>query len=200
MGRPRAVILAGGLGSRLGGVRKATLRVGNRRLLDLVSERLGDGIERPILVASGPERWPVEPDGFCVVQDDRAGHAGPLAGVLAAAAALRRLGMQEGVLITAAADAPFLPDDYVERLLAALAGKAAAHAVWRENFYPTHAAWRIEMLPDAASLGSPLPGPRALLDGMFSVPVDWSGSHDRNPFAGINTLDHLLSAQGRMGR
>ncbi|MFN4211385.1 MAG: NTP transferase domain-containing protein, partial [Devosia sp.] len=38
---PHAVIIAGGRGERLGGVRKADLRLGGRRLVDRVADELG---------------------------------------------------------------------------------------------------------------------------------------------------------------
>ena len=80
------VILAGGRSSRMGRD-KATLRVGSRRLVDLVAARVGPLFaERWIAVGS---RALHPPRGWTAVRDRFPG-AGPLAGVHAAMRAARR--------------------------------------------------------------------------------------------------------------
>lgn len=77
-----AVVLAGGAGSRMGGVVKADLRVRGRRLLDLVLDATG-GARQVVVV--GQVRVP---DGVLRTMEDPPGQ-GPAAGLAAGLAALR---------------------------------------------------------------------------------------------------------------
>lgn len=76
-----AVVLAGGAGSRMGGVSKADLRVGGRRLLDRVLTATGQA--RQIVVVGQVE----VPDGVRRTLEDPPGQ-GPAAGLAAGLAAL----------------------------------------------------------------------------------------------------------------
>jgi molybdopterin-guanine dinucleotide biosynthesis protein A len=49
---PAAIILAGGRASRLGGVSKADVRVGGRRMLDIVLEAVGEVTADPVVVVA----------------------------------------------------------------------------------------------------------------------------------------------------
>ena len=71
-----AIILAGGRGSRLGGVSKADLTVGGRRLLDVVLEAVR---RARTTVVVGPV---AAPDGVLVTLEDPPG-TGPAAGIVA---------------------------------------------------------------------------------------------------------------------
>lgn len=76
-----AIVLAGGRGSRLGGVAKPTLSIGGRRLLD-IALAAASGARRVVVVG------PVEvPDGVLVTREDPP-FGGPVAGVEAGFAAL----------------------------------------------------------------------------------------------------------------
>jgi molybdopterin-guanine dinucleotide biosynthesis protein A len=103
------IVLAGGFGTRLGGVDKAMLDAGGRTFLDRVLEALG-GAER--VVVAGPARPIAAPVLF--VQDDPPG-GGPAAGIAAALASVER-----PLVVVAAVDAPLLTRDTVERLVAAV--------------------------------------------------------------------------------
>lgn len=186
-----ALILAGGEGSRLGFVRKATLRIGNRRLIDSVAERLPN--VDSVLVATGP--GPAVPLGVGTgLSDGVDTHGGPMSGLKAA---LRHLGDDgaEGVILTVAVDTPFLPEDYGARLLDAIsAGANAACAAWGGRIYPTNAAWRLCALPPVDDLPH---SPKALLEMLGGGIVDWSGSAAQNPFANLNSLADLVSLSRR---
>jgi len=108
------VVLAGGLARRMGGGDKGLREIGGRPLLAGVIERLAPQCEGLIFSANGDPtrlaewRLPVVPDGI-------PGFAGPLAGILAGldwAAENTSLAW----VATAAADTPFLPTDFVQRL------------------------------------------------------------------------------------
>jgi molybdopterin-guanine dinucleotide biosynthesis protein A len=77
-----AIILAGGRGSRLGGVDKGALPVGGRPLLDRVLEAARDA-ERVVVVGDGPV-----PDGVLLTREEPV-FGGPAAAVVAGLRALR---------------------------------------------------------------------------------------------------------------
>ena len=191
---PYVVILAGGAGARLGGVRKADLRVGGVPLLNRVAEALGQS-SYPLLIATGPGAAGSSSGDIIAIPDAHHERAGPIAGLSAAVAWLEREGINDGPLLSVAVDTPFLPADYVDRLCAALETSAAAAAAWRGQIYPTNAVWRLE------SLKRNLPGassPRGLLAALGAATVNWDTPFD--PFANLNTLPDLMALQWRVHR
>jgi molybdopterin-guanine dinucleotide biosynthesis protein A len=186
------LILAGGAGARLGGVRKSDLRVGGRPLLHRVVDALGP-LENPLLVSTGPGTPPPDlPPHAVPVPDRNYEHAGPVAGLAAAVSALERRGIRGGLLLSVAVDTPFLPADYSARLVAALGSAPAAAASWQDQLYPTNALWRLEnlavVLPRAVS-------PKGMLSTLGAVTVNWDTPAD--PFANLNTLADLTALQKR---
>ncbi len=93
-----AIILAGGRGSRLGGVRKADLRIGGERLLERVLNAV-EGCEPRIVV--GYEDLQV-PESVWVTREDPPG-SGPAAGV---AAGMELVGEDAQWVLTLACDLP----------------------------------------------------------------------------------------------
>lgn len=196
-----ALILAGGEGSRLGGVRKAELRIGGQRLLDRVVSRLG-GVRRPILVAGGEHHLDA---GDCLALDDGAlARQGPMAGLVAGLGHLLPGAQPDDVMVSVAVDTPFLPDDYVARMVGAVhAGAPAAYAAWRDNFYPVNSAWRLAALRDLPHRVLARNGPsspRHLLADLGAVAVDWGAEAKEDPFINLNTLRDLLALGWRAGK
>lgn len=194
--RLHALILGGGQGSRLGGVRKAELRLGGERLLDRVTARL-DLALRPLLLAGGTRSRPLVSGTVSLL--DPPGTAGPLAGLRAGLAFLADA-PDDAVLLTVAVDTPLLPADYAERLLAPLAeGARASHAAYGPAPYPTNAAYRLGALRGAIGTIPADAGPRALLSALDAVAVDWAGHVEQDPFRSLNTLEDLI-VLGRRAR
>src|SRR5437899_11011872 len=112
-------LLAGGLARRMGGGDKPMRRIGGRTILERVIARLTPQCDGLILNANGdPARFAAF--GLPVIADGVADFPGPLAGILAAldwAAANRP---EVSLVLSAAADCPFLPRDLVVRLSQAL--------------------------------------------------------------------------------
>jgi molybdopterin-guanine dinucleotide biosynthesis protein A len=109
------VILAGGLGRRMGGGDKPLLTIGGVPMLTRVIARLRPQVDQLVLNANG------DPARFArydlpVVPDKVQGFAGPLAGIHAGMrwAATNLPGAQ--FVVSAAADTPFFPTDLVARL------------------------------------------------------------------------------------
>jgi molybdenum cofactor guanylyltransferase len=101
-----AAIIAGGQGTRLGGVAKGLLAVGGRRIVDRQLEVLRPLFARVVLVASDPGPWAAL--GLPIVPDRVPSGAGPLAGIDAALAALAPA---EEAVVCVGGDMPFLTAD-----------------------------------------------------------------------------------------
>jgi molybdopterin-guanine dinucleotide biosynthesis protein A len=152
--RVGAILLAGGAGSRLGGVDKAAIRVGGTTLLDRALAAL-DGIGTVVV---GPPR-----DGVRTVREDPP-LSGPAAAVVAGLAALP----DADEVLLLAVDLPSLPEA-LPLLLAAPCGPDGVVAVdpdgrtqWLLGRYRASA-----LRAAAAALGDPVDRPlRALLAGL----------------------------------
>lgn len=143
------VLLAGGKARRMGGGDKCLRRLGPETLLARVVARVRGQVGPLILNAGGdPARFAAH--GLPVVEDVIAGFAGPLAGVLT--------GLEWAVANAPACpwvasfptDAPFLPEDLVARLLAAIADEGAelACAASGGRDHPVVGLWPVRLAPD----------------------------------------------------
>ena len=141
------VLLAGGLARRMGGGDKPMRTIAGRTILDRVIARLKPQCDGLILNANG------DPAALCGVRaclslpDGVADFPGPLAGILAALdwAAANRPDVK--LVLSAAADCPFLPRDLVSRLYAALAAENAELAVAASDgqSHPVIGLWSVAL-------------------------------------------------------
>ncbi len=185
------VILAGGLGTRMGGGKPERLFRG-RRLIDFVLDRAANWdvpmaicVREPGQVAAG------------VVDQiyDRPCVEGPLAGLLAALDWGKRAGLSH--VLTLPCDTPFLPENVLTKLWCA-ARDAGAPAVAESNDrrHPTCAIWPVRSLPDVEAYAAT--GRRSLsgaLETCEAVDVSWPLSAP-DAFVNINTPGDLEALQG----
>ncbi|WP_417308665.1 molybdenum cofactor guanylyltransferase [Devosia sp.] len=199
MNRVAAVILAGGAARRLDGARKAEVIVGGKRLIDRVATGLH--MCSPLLVSVGPRGAQI-PEGFAkaqAVHDSSEEHEGPLAGLAAAAAFLGAQTTPPELLVSVAVDTPFLPRDYVARMVAGLGDASAAVAKADGQDYPTNAIWRLAALREllnALGKDSKL-GPRAIATRLGARAVTFDAGTRGNPFANVNTPADLAALELR---
>jgi molybdopterin-guanine dinucleotide biosynthesis protein A len=117
------VVLAGGQGSRMGGVDKGLQPFRGRPMVAHVLERFGPQVDE-LLVNANRNVEAYAAFGHRVIADEIEGFAGPLAGFE------RGLAHARGELVaTVPCDSPFLPADLVARLHAALDARGADLAV-----------------------------------------------------------------------
>lgn len=192
------LILAGGRGERLGGVIKSELPVGGVRLLERVAERLAGC--SPLLVAHGridPAALHLQPD-MVAVADLAGDYAGPLAGLAGAIAWINTLGTPPQLLVSVAVDTPFLPGDFVARLLDGLGDAPAAIAAYGGQPYPTNAIWRVARfrdLPERVWAGTAPRSLKSLCAAAGGHTVEWPASTAGDPFANVNTPEDLAAAE-----
>jgi molybdopterin-guanine dinucleotide biosynthesis protein A len=107
-----AVILAGGQARRMGGGDKGLVSLAGRPMIEYVLEALKPQLEN-ILINANRNREVYESYHYPVIPDLHEGYKGPLEGMISAMASA-----ETDYIITVPCDAPLLPDDYVERMLA----------------------------------------------------------------------------------
>ena len=129
------VLLAGGLARRMGGGDKPMRQIGGRTILERVIARLQPQCDGLILNANGdPARF--AGFGLPVIADSVENFPGPLAGILAALDWVANNRPEISVVLSAAADCPFLPRDLVARLHQALVDEQAQLAVAASDGQP----------------------------------------------------------------
>ncbi|HOV03463.1 MAG TPA: molybdenum cofactor guanylyltransferase MobA [Hyphomicrobiales bacterium] len=144
------IVLAGGRSTRMGGHEKALLDLAGRPMLAHVVARVAPQVARLAINANGdPAR--LSAFGLAVVADTVAGHAGPLAGLLAGLEWAKAEMPDARALLTVAADTPFLPADLVTRLEAASArGSAIVLARSAAGLHPVIGLWPVALADDLA--------------------------------------------------
>ena len=180
------VILAGGLGRRMGGTDKGLQVLRGQPMVHWVIERLGPQVDELLINANqNGERYAAF--GHRVVPDQIPDFAGPLAGLHAALSAATH-----PLVATAPCDSPFLPDDLISRLFSALTVANADLAVARtfDQPHPVFCLCRRSVLPHLTAF---LESGGRKIDRWYStlniieVPFDDVAA----AFENINTRDEL---------
>ncbi len=140
------VLLAGGLARRMGGGDKPMRTIGGRTILERVIARLKPQCSELILNANGdPARFAAF--ALPVIADTVKDFPGPLAGILAALDWFAANRPEVALVLSAAADCPFLPRDLVARLHRALTDEKAQLAVAASDgqSHPVIGLWRVDL-------------------------------------------------------
>ena len=197
---PPAVILAGGLSTRMGGGDKGLRDLGGRPMLSHIIQRLAPQCSGLALNANGdPSRF--APLGLPVLPDSLPpgvpAFPGPLAGVLAALDWAFALGSE--AVLTVPSDTPFLPIDLVQRLQATdpkgLCLAAGLAPTGESRLHPTCGLWPVALRPTLAQAlaeGERRIGRWGLAQGAALVPIPAAVP---DPFLNINTPEDLALAE-----
>ena len=149
MTKVAGVILAGGLSRRMGGGDKSLRLLGGKPVLAHVVARARPQVGALVLNANGdPGRF--ADFGLPVAPDLVEGFAGPLAGILTGLAWAEAAVPGCEWLASFACDAPFLPEDLVARMLAAVEAEGAelACAASRGRAHPVFGLWPLRLRAD----------------------------------------------------
>ena len=187
--RITGILLAGGQGSRMGGVDKGLVELAGRPMAAHALERLAPQVDALLINANqNLPAW--QAFGHPVFGDDIGGFAGPLAGLHAGL-----LRAQHPFVVTAPCDSPFLPADLVERLAAALHGADAQLAV-AKTFGQPHPVFCLCRRDLADHLGAFLAAGGRKIDrwyGSLKV-VEVAFDDEEAAFRNVNTRDELAEA------
>jgi molybdopterin-guanine dinucleotide biosynthesis protein A len=183
------LILAGGLGRRMGGRDKGLQPFRGRPMVAWAIERLAPQVDR-LFINANQNAQAYAALGHPVIPDRIGGFAGPLAGLHAGLSAC-----ETPLLVTAPCDSPFLPMDLVARLRAALedAGADLAVAKTGDQPHPVFSLVRREVLDGLTAF---LEGGGRKVDAWYAaLKVTEVAFEDERAFANINTLEELNQLQ-----
>lgn len=194
MDKVTGVVLAGGLGRRMGGVDKGLQPLRGRPMVAWVLERFAPQVDEVLINANqNPERYGAF--GYRVVPDRVGGFAGPLAGL--------HRGLAEAaypLVATVPCDSPFLPTDLVARLRSALEAQQADLAVARtgDQPHPVFCLCRGALLPHLQRF---LEGGGRKIDAWYASLQVVEVAFDDQPeaFSNINTPEELSASERRAG-
>ena len=180
------LILAGGKGSRMGGVDKGLQSFRGKRLVDHVYERLVPQVGG-IIINANQNHDEYKSFGVRVVSDAIAGYAGPLAGLHAGLSVSRR-----PFLASVPCDSPFLPADLVERLYNRLdeTGSELAVAKTGDQPHPVFCLLRRKLVDHLAEF---LKGGGRKIDAWYATLnfVEVVFDDQADAFSNINTREEL---------
>lgn len=180
------LVLAGGLGRRMGGVDKGLQQLRGKPLVAWVLERLRPQVNC-LLINANQNQDAYARFGCPVIADRIGGFAGPLAGLHAGLTACTT-----PYLVSVPCDSPFLPADLVARLHDGLIAADAELAVARtgEQLHPVFALCHVDVLP---SLSRFLDAGGRKIDAWFAAlrTAKVAFDDEATAFANINTADEL---------
>src|SRR3954462_10605781 len=178
------IVLAGGLGRRMGSVDKGLQPLHGTPMIEHVLRRFSPQVDDIVINANqNLERYAAF--GHRVVSDQVSGFAGPLAGLHAGLAAV-----SQPLAVTVPCDSPFLPADLVARLQQHLAGHDLAVAKTGDQAHPVFALVRRSV---AANLEAFLTGGGRKIDAWYASlkAIEVAFDDEADAFRNINTLDEL---------
>jgi molybdopterin-guanine dinucleotide biosynthesis protein A len=197
-----AVILAGGLGKRMGGGDKPLVALGGKPMLARVVARLAPQVERIVINANGdPARFASY--GLPVVADTIVGFPGPLAGILAGMRWSRANLPEARFIVSAASDTPFFPENLVERLAEGCGRdeETIALAASPAGTHPVFGLWPVALADDLEAFLKSDSGGKILTYAdrhlRLNVPFDdivLPGGATVDPFFNVNTPEDAARA------
>lgn len=186
------VILAGGLGTRMGSVDKGLQELRSRPMVAWVLERFAPQVDE-ILINANRNLEAYGAFGHRVIPDAIGGYAGPLAGL--------HRGMSEAahpLVATVPCDSPFLPADLIARLRAPLDRNEADLAVARtfDQPHPVFCLARRSLLP---GLTAYLEAGGRKIDAWYASlrVVEVAFDDEAEAFGNINTREELADSEAR---
>ena len=191
-----AVILTGGLSSRMGGGIKSLKKFNNKNIFDRILETISPQIEK-IIINSNDNENIFNKYKLTVVKDNLKGHLGPLAGIHAALNWTNNNFSQAEWLLTVPNDTPFLPNNLVKKLYikAKNKNKKIVLASSNNKVHPVVGLWNCNLYEDLNK--SLLTGTRKIMLWAQRHPMDIE-NFDHNyfdPFFNINFKEDLIKAK-----
>jgi len=178
------IVLAGGLGRRMGGVDKGLQLLHGKAMIEHALARLAPQVDDIVINANqNLERY--RAFGHRVVSDEISGFAGPLAGLHAGLGAVAH-----PLAVTVPCDSPFLPLDLVSRLMNSIAENDLAVAKTGDQPHPVFALVRTSVKKNLEAF---LAGGGRKIDAWYASlrVVEVVFDDEADAFRNINTLEEL---------
>jgi molybdopterin-guanine dinucleotide biosynthesis protein A len=188
------IVLAGGQGSRMGGVDKGLQPFRGKPMVAHAVERFAPQVDE-LLINANRNVEQYARFGHRVISDEIEGFAGPLAGFE------RGLAHASGAFVaTVPCDSPFLPADLVARLRTAL-GEAHADLAVAKTGVQAHPVFCLMRRGVHASLAGFLASGQRKIDRWYAALAVVEVAFDDEPdaFLNINTREELAHLEPRRG-
>ena len=181
------IVLAGGKGSRMGGVDKGLQPLRGKPMAAWAIARLKPQVDE-IIINANQNREIYAAFGYRVVADEIGGFAGPLAGLHAGLAAATY-----PLAASVPCDSPFLPADLVNRLQNALQGNDLAVAKTGDQAHPVFVLLKTSL---KRNLEEFLNGGGRKIDAWYASlkVVEVNFDDEADAFRNINTREELKDA------
>ena len=188
------VILAGGMGRRMGGADKGLIEFLGRPMIEHVAERLRPQVGE-ILINANRELAHYGSLGYPVIEDEIGGFAGPLAGLHKA-----MLVAAHPYVLTVPCDSPLLPHNLAERLMNGLMERDADLAVAKTGIQ-SHPVFCLCKRSVHAHLRAFLDAGGRKIDAWYATlpSVEVAFDDQAEAFSNINTREELSAHAGRTG-
>ena len=191
------LLLAGGRGTRMGGIDKSSLKLGDQTLIERGISRARPQVKE-LLISANEDIARFAHFGLEIIPDSIGGFLGPLAGILSGLEWMQANRPEFSWLATFACDTPFFPHDMVEKLLQRAKTERAlvAIAASGDRHHPVFGIWNTAVL---GSLQEALAGQgsRKVDDFVARFPntrVTFP-ANPVDPFFNINTPSDLAYAE-----
>lgn len=184
MKRVSGIVLAGGLGRRMGRLDKGLQPLRGKPMVQWVIERLAPQVDE-LLINCNQNLETYARFGHRIVQDEVGGFAGPLAGLHAGLKAA-----SHPLVVTVPCDSPFLPHDLVHRLKAHIGAHHIAVAKTGEQAHPVFSLVTKDVLENLERF---LAGGGRKVDAWYAGvrAVEVSFDDEADGFMNINTPEDL---------
>lgn len=191
-----AVILAGGLSSRMKEKNKTLKKINNKVIFDIILNNIQSQVDKIIINSNSEEKIFIKYN-LKVISDNLKGFLGPLAGIHASLNWLIKNDKEVNWLVTIPCDTPFLPKNLIDVLLKeAIRGKhKIVIATSKEKTHPTIGIWHLSLFNDLDS---------SIKKGVRKI-LQWASRHslgyvefknsEYDPFFNINYKEDILKAE-----
>ncbi|MGV6801489.1 MAG: molybdenum cofactor guanylyltransferase [bacterium] len=195
--RTVGIILAGGKAKRLGGLNKAAIRIGQKTCLEHIQDKFSQGLGK-IAVSVASDSAENINDGLPTILDRPGDSDGGIANVISTCLHWAQGQPEIDFILTSPVDTPFLPDNFVDRLLRRQSdnGNMPVYSRVGRNIHGVHASWPVACLAQLDSLvvGQGLKRISSLHQRLGSVACDFSAAHS-DPFLNLNYPEDVKQAQ-----
>ena len=189
------VIMIGGKSSRLGGGIKSLIKINNKKIFDIILERIQPQIDK-IIVNSNIEDTELSKYKFPIIKDVKQGYLGPLAGIHAGMQWLNKNKPKVDWLLTLPGDTPFIPLNLVSCFEEKInQDSKIILAKSNDKIHPIIGAWHTSLL---TSLNEHLEsGTRKILEWAGNHPLEFLEFNEKSydPFFNINTPIDINKAE-----
>ena len=189
------IIMIGGKSSRLGGGIKSLIKINNKKIFDIILERIQPQIDK-IFVNSNIEDTEISKYKFPIIKDVKQGYLGPLAGIHAGMQWLNKNKPEVDWLLTLPGDTPFIPLNLVSCFEEKInQDSKIILAKSNDKIHPIIGAWHTSLL---TSLNEHLEsGTRKILEWAKNHPLEFLEFNEKSydPFFNINTQIDINKAE-----